>query len=135
MVTEISKGNMALEYIEKKIESPNYRGSISSEHNRYTKDDVIRILDILDKYAPDNSLMTIRDTDISKRPYNTPEEHTYSCFCNDVKSLISIGSQDAMRKNLFVDFHRMGFIQRYDKSQNETDPYKSSRIKRLLHNS
>jgi len=129
MITEISKGNKALKYIETKIASPNYRGSVSSEHNRYMMDDVIKILELLDKYAPENSLMLIRDTDISKRPHNTPDEYAYSCFCDEVKSIIKKGSQDAMRKNLFVDFHRMGFIRRFDRSQNETDPYKTSHIK------
>lgn len=70
VVASISPGNEALAFIDKRISDDNYRGSWSSQHNRYTMDDVIKILKLLDKYAPDRNLMTIRNTDISKRPHN-----------------------------------------------------------------
>ncbi|MDR2345052.1 MAG: hypothetical protein LBE18_03210 [Planctomycetaceae bacterium] len=47
-----SPGNKALEFIKKRIDNDNYRGSWSSQHNRYTLDDLDVILRLLDKYAP-----------------------------------------------------------------------------------
>jgi hypothetical protein len=124
----ISPGNAALEFIVNRIADDNYRGDVSSEHNRFTMENVITILMILDKYAPNGSLMKIRTTDISKRSMNTQEEMTFAQFCTEVVSRINKGRQDAMRKNYFVDFHRMGFIDRYNKKEKLIAPYKRSSI-------
>jgi len=129
IVSNFSIGNRALEFIDHRIQDDAYRGPVSSEHNRYTVDDVCIILRLLDRYAPDLSLMRIRDTDNSKRPENSPEETIYSKFCVDAKLQSGKGTQDAMRKNLFVDFHRMGFIKRYDIHQHPTDPWKKQHVK------
>jgi hypothetical protein len=87
------------------------------------------ILKLLDKYAPEKSLLTIRTTDISKRPENLPEEIEYSKFCNEAKKITNIGTQDAMRKNLFVDFHRMQLINRYDYNKNPIRPHERKPVK------
>lgn len=130
MITEqISYGNKALQFIDKRIADDHYRGSKSSQHNRYTMEKIHTILTLLNDYAPAKSLMRIRDTDISKRPENTPEEYRYAEFCEQAKVKCGIGTQDAMRKNLFVDLHRMGFIERFGEDQKATDPYGGSSIK------
>lgn len=130
MITEqISYGNKALQFIDKRIADDRYRGNKSSQHNRYTMEKIHTILTLLNDYAPAKSLMRIRDTDISKRPENTPEEYTYAEFCEQAKVKCGIGTQDAMRKNLFVDLHRMGFIERYNDDRIATDPYAGSSIK------
>lgn len=92
-------------------------------------DKIHTILTLLDSYAPAKSLMRIRDTDISKRPENTPEEYQYAEFCEQAKVKCGIGTQDAMRKNLFVDLHRMGFIDRFGEDKKAIDPYVGSSIK------
>ena len=135
-INNINSGNKALEFIDSRIKNENYRGSPSSEHNRYVMTQIIDILILLDKYAPDQNLMAIRTTDISKRPENNSEEFIYAQFCNEAKektkgisSKKGIGTQDAMRKNLFPDLHRMGLIVRYDKNKKITDPFSQQRIK------
>lgn len=128
-VSHIVPGNGALEFIDRRLRDNDYRGSWSSQHNRFTMEKVHIILSMLDKYAPNRSLMTIRDTDLSKRPYNHPAEEEYARFCKDAKSEAGIGTQDAMRKNLFPDFHRMGLIVRYDRSKSPTDPFSKQRVK------
>jgi hypothetical protein len=125
----ISPGNTALEFLDKRIADDNYRGDESSQHNRYTKEKVIAILKLLDKYAPNGTLLTIRNTDISKRPANTLEEADYARFCIEAKTVTEIGTQDAMRKNLFVDFHRMGFINRYNRNGKRVEPFTHSNIR------
>lgn len=128
-VVNINPGNKALEFIDRRIKDIKYRGSPSSEHNRYTMKQIIDILSLLNKYAPNKSLMAIRTTDISKRPINTPDEFIYANFCNEAKKKAGIGTQDAMRKNLFVDVHRMGLIIRYDKNKAPIDPFSRKQVK------
>lgn len=128
-ILNISPGNKSLEFIELRIKDDKYRGDISSQHNRYTMFQIVDILTLLDKYSPNRSLMTIRTTDSVKRPQNTIEEYEYSQFCNEAKKNNGIGTQDAMRKNLFVDMHRMGFIERYDDKKNPTDPFSQHSVK------
>ena len=129
-IIKISSNNKALLFLEKRIESDQYRGLHHSQHNRYAMKQILTVLELLDKYVSlDEPLMTIRTTDISKRPFNTPEEADYASFCDEAKEQAGIGTQDAMRKNLFVDMHRMGLIERYNKKKHKIDPYKKSRVK------
>lgn len=128
-VNKINQGNKALEFIDFRIKNEKYRGAPSSEHNRYAVNQIINILVLLDKYSPNQDLMVIRTTDISKRPENNPDEFTYAQFCNEAKRKAGIGTQDAMRKNLFVDLHRMGLIERYNKKKEPTDPFSRENIK------
>lgn len=128
-VKNIGIGNKSLEFIDKRIGDDNYRGNVSSQHNRYTMDQFREILRLLDKYAPEKSLMIIRTADISKRPENTEEERQYAMFCDEAKGAAGIGTQDAMRKNLFVDMHRMGLINRYNQDKTTTNPFKQQRVK------
>lgn len=58
--------------------------------------------------------LSIRTTDVSKRPKNYPHEQVFADFCREVKKKIGKGKQDAMRKNFFVDFNRMNLLERYD---------------------
>jgi hypothetical protein len=129
MLTTISPGNEALEYIECRLKDDHYRGAESSQHNRYTMEQMVDILQLLNEYAPNKGLMQIRTTDMSKRPHNTPDEITYSQFCNEAKAKVHIGTQDAMRKNLFVDINRMGFIHRYNSKKEIVDPYAGRAVK------
>lgn len=128
-VNKINPGNKALEFIDHRVKNEKYRGSPSSEHNRYVMTQVISILMLLDKHATKQSLMSIRTTDISKRPRNNPDEVLYAKFCNEAKRKTGIGTQDAMRKNLFVDLHRMRLIERYDKNKEPVDPFSRKNIK------
>jgi len=128
-VINVSRGNKALEFIDFRVMDEKYRGSRSSQHNRYLMNQIIDILTLLNKYAPGQSLMIIRTTDISKRSENNPDEFTYAQFCNEVKQKVGIGTQDAMRKNLFVDIHRMGLIERYDINKKPIGPFSKQRVK------
>ena len=118
-----------MKYLAKRIGNNNYRGSKSSQHNRYTMDQIYMILKNLDKYAPNRSLFSMRTTDISKRPKPNPDEVSYTDFCEKCKLETGIGTPDAMRKNMFPDFARMRLIDRYDKNRVLIDPYKRKGVK------
>jgi len=135
-VNNINPGNKALEFIDFRVQAEKYRGAYSSQHNRYVMNQVINILNLLNKYTPNQGLMTIRTTDLSKRPQNIDDEALYAKFCNEAKeetkgitSKKGIGTQDAMRKNLFPDLHRMGLIIRYDEDKHPTDPFSRQNVK------
>ena len=127
-VDEIDPSNKALKYLKKRIADDSYRGNIGSQHNRWDFDELIVILRAIDKHAPVTGLMQTRNTDISKRPGNIAGEFEYAAFCNEVKTLVGKGTQDSIRKNLFPDFHRAGWITRFDKDGNELDPYGSGGV-------
>lgn len=128
-VSAIQPGNKALEFIDRRLLDDNYRGTESSEHNRYDMEEIFNTLTILDKYAPNRSLMRIRDTDLSKRPINTPEEINYAHFCSEVKIKVGKGTQDSIRKNIFVDIHRMGLIDRYGADKIKMNAYEGGSVK------
>lgn len=127
-LVSIAPGNESLIFLEKRISLDDYRGQHISQHNRYTIDDVFIILKTLFEIAG-NEYMQIRDTDLSKRPFNIAGEEKYSEFVDNVNSKMGRCTQDSLRKNLFVDFHRMGLINRYDTRKIPTDPYKSQHVK------
>lgn len=116
------------DFLINRIQCDNYRGLQISQHNRYCCDDVIIILEELFSFA-NNGMMQIRDTDISKRPQNIPGEEIYAQYVNAVAKRMGRCTQDSIRKNIFVDLHRMGLIIRFDKSRNPIDPYKHHNVK------
>lgn len=126
---QIAPDNKALQYIHRRLESDEYRGAHHTQHNRYVMSDVVEILKLLARYALKNGMLPIRTTDLSKRPMIRPEEQRYTEFCGRVRRELKKGSPDAMRKNYFPDFHRMGLIDRYGSDGEPTDPY--SRKKRI----
>lgn len=125
----VSPTNDALNYLAGRIRCADYRGPKSSQHNRYEVDDVHTILSLLHEYAPNRALMPIRTTDLSKRSKIRTDEARYTEFCEACKSKTGIGTVDAMRKNLFPDFHRMQLIERYDKNRVRIDPHKRHQVK------
>jgi hypothetical protein len=130
-VEKIQIGNEALQFIDKRIADDKYRGSESSEHNRYDREEIFNTLTLLNEYAPKQSLMKIRTTDLSKRPKNTPDEYQYAKFCEAVKKYKK-GTQDSIRKNIFVDLHRMGLIDRWSVQKKEVvklSPFQRGAIK------
>lgn len=128
-VGSIQPGNEALKFIDRRLLDDKYRGDESSQHNRYDMLEVFNILNILNKFAPQKTLICIRDTDLSKRPENTPDEIKYALFCDEVKKVVGKGTQDSIRKNLFVDFHRMGLIERYNGNKEKLDAFSGTGVK------
>jgi hypothetical protein len=123
-VDKIDPSNLALKYIKKRILDPDYRGNVGSQHNRWDMDEAILILTAIDKYSG-GARLKIRTADMSKRPMNTPAEAAYADFCNFVKTKAGKGTQDSIRKNLFPDFHRAGWIHRFDSVGVSIAPYDS----------
>lgn len=128
-VGDIDPANKALAFIDYRLSFNSYRGMESSQHNRYQIDDVYNILKILNDMRPNKGLLQIRVGDSSKRPSNLPQERDYAEFCNKAKKITGIGTQDAMRKNLFVDWDRIGLIHRYDNKEQLVPPFSRKTIR------
>ena len=124
----ISPGNKAIEFIVRRIVDDKYRGNVSIQHTVYDMNKIIILLKALDKFAPNKQLMKIRTEDLSRRPANTPDETVYANFVSDFSRQVDNDTQDTIRKNIFPDLHRMGLIDRYDKSKIRTDPYRQTPI-------
>jgi len=122
-VDVIDPSNAALKYLKARIADSDYRGNIGSQHNRWDLDELINILNGINKYADSSGLLKIRTADLSKRPWNLPDEKEYADFCNEICTLEGKGTQDSIRKNLFPDFHRGGWIKRFDKDKSEIEAY------------
>lgn len=114
---EVCPYRKSLKFLEERIACDNYRGNQVSQHNRYDINVVKKMLQQMYEVVG-KDFMQIRDTDLSKRPYNIEGEEKYAKYTNLVNKATGRGTQDSIRKNLFVDFARMGFINRYDKNKN-----------------
>lgn len=127
-LTRIDPSKECLRFLGERIMSENYRGLQLSQHNRYDVAVVIVLLEEMYNLVG-NNLMAIRTTDMSKRSYNTDEEKTYAIYVNGLSQKLKRCTQDSVRKNLFVDLHRMRFINRYDKDKNPTHPFNKTPVK------
>ena len=114
-LTSIDPSKECLKFLAKRILSNNYRGVQLSQHNRYDVNIISTMLVEMYNIVGINK-MRIRTTDLSKRPHNTPDEYIYANYVNVLMNKIGRCTQDSVRKNLFVDLHRMGLINRYDKN-------------------
>lgn len=106
-----SKG--CLKFLEERLSVDNYRGMQISQHNRYELSHILDILSLLYKKSGKEK-MEIRTTDIKKRQFNNPNETKFAEFVHEVNIKTGRFTQDSIRKNLFVDLHRMGLINRYN---------------------
>lgn len=126
-LTSIDPSKECLKFLTKRILSNNYRGIHMSQHNRYNIDTIATLLKEMYDLIGVNT-MRIRTTDLSKRPYNTPEEYIYAHYVDRIIGKTERGTQDSVRKTLFVDLHRMGLLNRYDKNNEPIHPYERKTV-------
>ncbi|GAA9670596.1 type IIS restriction endonuclease subunit R [Helicobacter pylori] len=121
-ITQLDPSKECLKFLANRIQSIYYRGIHLSQHNRYTKKEIkIIIQAIFDGVGEE--LLQIRTSDISKRPSNIEGEEVYAKVVDNINKQLERTTQDSLRKNLFVDMHRMGLIERYNKNKEPTNPY------------
>ena len=111
-----------LKFLADRVLSKNYRGMHLVQHTRYTYEQLIgHIKGLYDHFGTD--LVHLRTTDLKKRPENTPEEYPYRDYTAEMRTLYGQSTQDTLRKNNFVDYHRMGIIYRYKKDKTAVDGF------------
>ena len=114
---ELSANSKCLQFLAYRIKQDNYRGVHLSQHNRYDFDYVCDMLYELKSIAK-NQKIKIRTKDISKHPEDMEGTEKYCQYCSILHQKYGNFTQDTIRKNFFVDFARMGLINRYDKNKN-----------------
>ena len=107
-----------LNFLYHRILRDDYRGTHKLQHYRWNKDYIKTVL----KYLPKDELLYHTQGDIRKDYLYKYEEEAFCEYLKNVnKALLlqNIGSVTdmAMRKIIFVNLHRMGFIERFDKNK------------------
>jgi len=127
-ILNIDKNNCFIKYIVKRVQKDDYRGLHISQHNRYD----LKYVETITKTIFDinqNKFFEIPRGDYSDRAgatkkYSPNDYPIFKQIVQKVKKLEKRGTYNSIKKNFFVDFHRMGIIKRFDKDYKETDPYK-----------
>lgn len=112
-ILQIDSSRECIKFLAKRVQSDNYRGLQISQHNRYTQKEILVILQEIYELCGD-TLLQIRTSDLSKRPYNIEGEEKYAELTTKIASKLGRCTQDSLRKNIFVDLHRMGLIDRFN---------------------
>lgn len=130
-ILKIDAGNVFLQYIVDRLQKDDYRGIHISQHNRYDLSFVINMLSAI-KDIVDDKLFEIPRGDYSEREnvkkYNINDYQDFKQITDAVFSSTGRTTYNSIKKNFFVDFHRMGLITRYDKNSAATNPYKRTTI-------
>lgn len=121
-ISQIDPSKECLKFLAKRLQSKDYRGIQISQHNRYTKKEILVILQEIYALVGSN-LMQIRTTDLSTRPQNVGGEELYAQLTHNISLKLSRCTQDSLRKNIFVDMHRMGLISRFNAKKQELSPF------------
>ncbi len=112
-ILNIDKSKECIKFLVKRVQSANYRGVQISQHNRYTQNEILIILQEIYNLCG-KKLLQIRTTDLSKRPQNINGEEMYAQLTHNIASKMGRCTQDSLCKNIFVDMHRMGLINRFN---------------------
>lgn len=109
--------NKSVDFLVERLSASDYRGKHSVQHYRYDFDVIYTVLDLLNRYAPNKGLLAIRTRDVSKQGFDEPEWKDYAKLCNELKTLFGKNTPDVLRKIIFVDLERLGFLHRYNKKK------------------
>ena len=133
-ILNIKPGNKFLKYIAARVARMDYRGVHKSQHNRYDIDKLGKILKAIHKIAGENKFRVPRgdsgmiEANLKDMKINQP------CFYKIYQRLRSQGvikAPDPLRKNFFVEFSRLGFIEKYNKQGALLDPFKRTYTERV----
>lgn len=118
-ITNINHNNKALSFLADRIKSDDYRGIHLFQHYRYDLNFIKAVLSEIHEYenSTGSKFLKIRTTDSSRRPMNNSDEIHYSNVIDKIKRKTGKGTQDAIRKIVFVDCNRMGLLERFDKDK------------------
>lgn len=121
----IQPGNIFLEYIADRINDDNYRGLHISQHNRYDLNRLIGILSGIYCIIQDKKFRIPLGDDNGENDANC---YDYYEIVKEVKTISGIGTINSLKKNFFVDFQRMGLLERFDVHNNIIQPLKKGHV-------
>jgi len=113
-IISIDRENQFLEYIVDRIQDADYRGMHVSQHNRFDLDRLTKILQGIYRAAGNDYFRVPLGDDI--HGYRDSDCTIFYKIVNNVQSTIGMGTINSLKKNFFVDFQRMGLLERYNKN-------------------
>lgn len=130
-ILDIDSNNVFLRYIVKRLQKDDYRGIHISQHNRYDLKFVIDFLNTI-KREVNGDLFEIPRGDYSERnnvkKYDIEDYPKFKAITDKLNSSVGRTTYNSLKKNFFVDFHRMGLITRYNQNKEPTNPCKRTTI-------
>ena len=124
-IIAIKPDNLFLQYIVDRIRHNNYRGLHVSQHNRYDLDRLTQILNGVYEIVEDKQFRIPLGDDEGVRESGCDE---YYKIVEVIKKQAGIGTINSLKKNFFVDFERMGLLNRFDKKGNPISISKRSPV-------
>lgn len=119
-IKDIAPDNAFINYILKRIQSDDYRNFHVSQQNRIGRIKTARILKAIFSVTPNRHFL-IPPGDIGKDALYPKDSRDFERIVAAIKSATESGTANSVKKNLFPDMNRMGFItisegrQRYGK--------------------
>lgn len=114
-IIAIKPDNLFLQYIVERIQDDDYRGIHVSQHNRYDLERLTQILNGINEIAKNRQFRVPLGDDDGSREADCSE---YYRIVDIVNSRAGIGTVNSLKKNFFVDFPKMGLLDRFDKKGN-----------------
>jgi len=114
-IVAIKPDNLFLQYIADRIQDDDYRGIHVSQHNRYDLDRLTQILSGINEVVGNRQFRMPSGDDDGSREADCGE---YYRIVDSVNSRAGIGTINSLKKNFFVDFQKMGLLDRFDKNGN-----------------
>jgi len=113
-IIAIQLDNQFLNYIVERIQDEDYRGIHISQHNRYDLDRLTKILAGINEIVGDK-IFRVPPGDDKKGQQKLDCAEYYEIIKN-VKNNADVGKINSFKKNFFVEFYRLGFLERFDKN-------------------
>ena len=117
-IKEIDPDNSFIAYFLERIKKDNYRGVHFSQHNRKDLEFLVIVLDAIFKVAKDN-FFEIPRGDYEKESNLDDNFDIFTKIVDNIKQDSGKMTINSFKKNILVDFDRMGFLNRYDKNKKE----------------
>ena len=124
-IIAIEPNNIFLQYIVGRIKDNNYRGLHVSQHDRYDLNRLIKILTGIYNIVNNDEFRIPLGDDNGE---NDAECNGYYEIVRQVKIISGVGTINSLKKNFFVDFQRMGLLERFDTHNNIIQPSKRGHI-------
>ena len=118
-IRELDKNNFFITYFLERIKKDDYRGVHFSQHNRKDYEFLEIVLKKIFKEVK-NNFFEIPRGDYKKESDLDKEFNNFLNITKKIKKESGKMTINSFKKNILVDFDRMGFLDRYDKNKNIT---------------
>lgn len=128
-IIDIDPSNEFLKYIVKRIQRDDYRGIHISQHNRYDMDYLENILKSIKAIVGENEFKIPPGDYKRDEGFKLQQEYlNYKEIVDLLNEETERSTYNSVKKNFFVDFDRLGLLDRFDKDHNKIEKGKRKSI-------